>query len=185
MSPHAKRRGLAPARGRRHGDDERVARTGRVVLAHPQRQVDDGRGQERLVVQHGDDVSDRGGARGVGRVHHTPGHGARPPSGTSHAGAFGWRVDASGHTVAEHAEAGHRHGDSDEMFSRVRRGGHALSSCLPRRRACDRGCGGETPGETSGRASIRRESRERGRGAAKSARRCRAACGPRTCRARR
>ncbi len=38
--------------------------------------------------------------------------------------------------VAQQTEPGHRHGDLEDLVSRDRRGGHALSSCLPTRRAC-------------------------------------------------
>ena len=91
-------------------------------------------------------------------------------------GADGRHRKLVGHAVSQAVEGGDRHRDANEAHgqtsTRRRRrlppaGWRGLSSCLPRHRACDRDCAGETPGGTWGSA-LRRGNRRRGRGAWRS-----------------
>jgi hypothetical protein len=107
-----------PAFGRhRRGND--LAGAGQVVVAHPQREIDDFLGQERHIVEDLEDVAQAG--RGLVVEERVV---VRDEAGNlawadlhHHARAAG-RLDAVGQAVGQQTEPGHGHGHADQAHQR-------------------------------------------------------------------
>ena len=142
-------------RPRRQRRGDRLPRPAGVVVRHPERQLQDRRRQERLVVEAGRHVPDRvvPGAfplRAGGVPDHAAGDDAAA-EGHRHPAARGRRRQLVGNAVGQRRQEGDRHRDRHVARHRVSPRGAASgrASCPPRPPACGPGCGGGRPGGTS------------------------------------